>query len=245
MSSTGVHLVAARKRSQARVFLSLHCRVELSRRGKVWEEILSKWTKILTCCSMFCRFSIVADLGISSYRPGRFDTCSVIKEQMSEALISSVKKTHSSWCRSRPRGRQGTGRERRQRLIEKPCGFIIIDIDVFVLLVPCLYWSICLFDKSQSWTFKTSNICWRVRIINLSHWLFSTNIPQAQAREHIRKTTPRPVWGHQDMAAWGQEDIGTRGHGDVRTRGDKDDKDMWIVNCDLAGEPSGVRVENW
>merc|ERR1711952_429811 len=39
---------------------------------------------------MFCRFSIVADLGISSYRPGRFDTCSVIKEQMSDALILFV-----------------------------------------------------------------------------------------------------------------------------------------------------------
>ena len=144
LSSTGVHLVAARKRSQSRVLLSLHCRVELSRGGKVWEEILSKWTKILTCCSMFCRFSIVADLGISSYRPGRFDTCSVIKEQMSEALVlfyyllRKRKKTHSSWCRSRPRGRQGTGRERRQRLIEKPCGFTMIDIDVFLLLVTCL-----------------------------------------------------------------------------------------------------------
>ena len=69
-----------------------------------------------------------------------------------------------------------------------------VYIDLFVYL------------KNQSWTFKTSNICWRVRIINLSHWLFSINIPQAQAREHIRKTTPRP-------------DMRTSGYGSMRTSG--------------------------
>ena len=146
-------------------------------------------------------------------------------------LLWKRKKTHSSWCRSRPRGRQGTDRERRQRLIEKPCGFTIVDIDVFVLLVTCLYWSICLFDKSQSWTFKTSNICWRVRIINLSHWLFSINIPQAQAREHIRKTTPRP-----DMRTSGYGSMRTRGHWDTRTWGCEDTRwQGWQgdVNCEL------------
>ena len=37
---------------------------------------IHKKKSALTCCSMFCRFSIVADFGISSYRPGRFATCS-------------------------------------------------------------------------------------------------------------------------------------------------------------------------
>ena len=121
LSSTGVHLVAARKRSQARVLLSLHCRVELSRRYEERDEVLSKWTKILTCCSMFCRFSIVADLGISSYRPGRFDTCSVIKEQMSDALILFVKekKENSLFLMQKQTPREARNRQRAETTIDR------------------------------------------------------------------------------------------------------------------------------
>ena len=151
---------------------------------------------------------------------------------MSDALIlfAMEKKENSLFLMQKQTPREARNRQRTETTIDREALRFYND----------RHWSICLFDKSQSWTFKTSNICWRVRIINLSHWLFSINIPQAQAREHIRKTTPRP-----DMRTSGYGSMRTRGHGNVRTRGDKDDKDMWIVNCDLAGEPSGVRVENW
>ena len=78
-------------------------------------------TIFLTCCSMFCRFSIVADLGISSYLPGRFDTCSGIKEQMSEALIPFVKekKENSLFLMQKQTPREARNRQRTETTIDR------------------------------------------------------------------------------------------------------------------------------
>ena len=146
-------------------------------------------------------------------------------------LLRKRKKTHSSWCRNRPRGRQGTGRERRQRLIEKPCGFAIIDIDVFVLLVTCLYWSICLFEEPE------------LDLQNFEHLLESQN-HQPLSLAVLNKYTSSPgqrahsqdhpapwhedirIWQHEDKRTLGQEDMVMWGHEVTRmTR----TCELWIV----------------
>ena len=67
----GVHLVSTGEGGQTRVLLPLHRCIKLNEIKLDGKEKLTP-----TCCSMFCRFSMVADFGISSYRPGRFPTCS-------------------------------------------------------------------------------------------------------------------------------------------------------------------------